>query len=41
VTLTTELPGNVQLYQHCGYEIVGRVDVAPGLETWGMYRRNP
>jgi len=40
VTLTTELPGNVQLYQHCGYEIVGRVDVAPGLETWGMYRRD-
>lgn len=41
VTLTTELPGNVQLYQHCGYLIVGHVDVAPGLETWGLYRPNP
>jgi GNAT superfamily N-acetyltransferase len=40
VTLTTEIVANVQLYQHFGYEIVGRVDVAPGLETWGLYRAN-
>jgi GNAT superfamily N-acetyltransferase len=40
VTLTTEIMANVQLYQHFGYEIVGRVDVAPGLETWGLYRPN-
>jgi GNAT superfamily N-acetyltransferase len=40
VTLTTEIMANVQLYQHFGYETVGRVDVAPGLETWGLYRAN-
>ena len=28
----------VALYQHVGYEVVGRGTIAPGLETWGMYR---
>ncbi|MDQ3070514.1 MAG: GNAT family N-acetyltransferase [Acidobacteriota bacterium] len=37
VSLTTELPRNVSLYQHCGYEIVAHAQVAPGLETWGMF----
>jgi GNAT superfamily N-acetyltransferase len=38
VTLTTELESNVALYRHVGYEVVGRGTIAPGLETWGMYR---
>lgn len=38
VTLTTEDPGNVSLYEHFGYEIVGQAAVAPGLTTWGFFR---
>jgi GNAT superfamily N-acetyltransferase len=38
VTLTTEDPGNVSLYRHLGYEMVGQATVAPGLETWGFFR---
>jgi ribosomal protein S18 acetylase RimI-like enzyme len=38
VTLTTEDPGNVALYKHFGYEVVGHATVAPGLETWGFFR---
>ena len=38
VTLTTEMEPNVALYQHMGYRIVARGTIAPGLETWGMYR---
>ena len=38
VTLTTEVESNVELYRHVGYEVVGRGTIAPGLETWGMYR---
>jgi GNAT superfamily N-acetyltransferase len=40
VTLTTEEPSNVDLYRRFGYEVVGHVEVAPGLETWGMFRRS-
>ena len=38
--LTTEVESNVALYRHVGYEVVGRGTIAPGLETWGMYRRD-
>lgn len=38
VTLTTEDPANVPLYQRLGYRLTGHVRVAPGLETWGFYR---
>ena len=38
VTLTTEVESNVELYRHVGYEVVGGGTIAPGLETWGMYR---
>jgi ribosomal protein S18 acetylase RimI-like enzyme len=41
VTLTTEDPRNVTLYQRYGYEIVGHIQVAEGLETWGFYRPDP
>lgn len=40
VSLTTEDPRNVAVYEHCGYEVVGRARVSPELETWGMFRRN-
>lgn len=38
VSLTTERPENVALYEHVGYRTVGHVRVAPGFETWGMFR---
>ncbi len=38
VTLSTEDPGNVPLYEYFGYEIVGHVTVGPGLQTWGFFR---
>lgn len=38
VTLTTEHPRNVTLYQHFGYEVVVQATVGPGLTTWGFYR---
>ena len=39
VSLTTEKPRNVELYQHFGYEVIGRAPVAPGLDTWGIFLR--
>ena len=38
VTLTTESERNVALYQHLGYEVVGRRTIAAGIETWGFWR---
>lgn len=38
VSLTTEEEANVGLYEHFGYEIVGRVAVTPDLTTWGLFR---
>ena len=40
LTLTTETPANVRLYQHFGFEVSGEVYVAPGVNTWGLFRRN-
>ena len=37
-SLTTELSQNVALYEHFGYRVVGHVRVAPGFETWGLFR---
>jgi GNAT superfamily N-acetyltransferase len=37
VTLTTEHPPNVQLYEHFGYRVIGHARVAPALETWGLF----
>ncbi len=39
VSLTTEVPRNVDLYRHFGFDLVGEADVAPGLHTWGMFRK--
>jgi GNAT superfamily N-acetyltransferase len=38
VSLTTENPKNVSLYEHFGYRVVGTSEVGPGLTTWGFYR---
>jgi len=38
VSLTTEDPGNVSLYRHFGYRVVGHRQAAPGVETWGFFR---
>jgi GNAT superfamily N-acetyltransferase len=38
VTLTTEEPTNVAIYQHLGYSIIGHAPLRAGLETWGMFR---
>jgi GNAT superfamily N-acetyltransferase len=38
VSLTTELAGNVPLYQHFGYIILGQGDLAPGVPSWSFFR---
>jgi GNAT superfamily N-acetyltransferase len=38
VTLSTEDPKNVALYQHCGYEVVAHAAVTDELETWQFFR---
>jgi GNAT superfamily N-acetyltransferase len=38
VTLTTEDPTNVKIYERLGYRVVGHVRIAPDLESWGMFR---
>lgn len=40
VSLTTENPKNVSLYEHVGYHVVGHAVVSPELQTWGFYRRD-
>jgi hypothetical protein len=39
VSLTTEVPRNLTLYEHFGYHVVGHARVSPALETWGLYSR--
>ncbi|HEU5312115.1 MAG TPA: GNAT family N-acetyltransferase, partial [Candidatus Eisenbacteria bacterium] len=38
VSLSTELPSNVLLYQHCGYELRHHERVSDDLETWILFR---
>lgn len=40
VTLSTEDSGNVPLYEHVGYRVIGHARVAPELETWVFLRRD-
>lgn len=40
VSLTTEDPGNVALYEYFRYEIVGHARVSDGFETWAFFRRD-
>jgi GNAT superfamily N-acetyltransferase len=39
ITLTTEVPANVKFYEHLGYENTGQTVIAPGLTSWGFFRR--
>ena len=41
VTLTTDDPANVTLYQHFGYRLTGEVEVPGAFRTWGFFRPNP
>ena len=38
VSLSTEDPKNVRLYEHCGYEVRFHERVSPALETWILFR---
>ena len=38
VSLTTEHRDNVPLYRHFGYAVNGHARVAPGIETWSLFR---
>jgi ribosomal protein S18 acetylase RimI-like enzyme len=38
VSLATEDPANVALYQHMGYAVTGQTVVSPELRTWALYR---
>lgn len=38
VSLSTETPGNVTLYEHFGYRLLGEAHVGDGLRTWVMFR---
>jgi GNAT superfamily N-acetyltransferase len=38
VSLTTERPENVVLYEHFGYRVDGHARVSSELETWGLFR---
>jgi ribosomal protein S18 acetylase RimI-like enzyme len=40
VSLTTEDPANVSLYESFGYEITGHARVSADVETWAFYRPN-
>jgi ribosomal protein S18 acetylase RimI-like enzyme len=40
VSLTTERFANVAYYAGLGFELVGHVRCAPGLESWGFFRRD-
>jgi GNAT superfamily N-acetyltransferase len=39
VSLTTERPRNVKLYEHFGYAVVARKSVSDDVQTWGLFRR--
>lgn len=38
VSLTTEVEGNVILYKHFGYDLLGTASVASTLTTWAFFR---
>jgi GNAT superfamily N-acetyltransferase len=41
VSLTTESPSNVPLYEGFGYEITGHARVSAEVETWALFRPDP
>lgn len=38
ISLSTELPRNLSLYEHFGYRIQGHTRVSETLETWSLFR---
>ena len=38
VSLTTEDPANISLYESFGYQITGHARVSAEVETWAFYR---
>lgn len=40
ISLSTEVPQNVSLYEHFGYEITGSADVGGAFTTWNFFRPN-
>lgn len=38
VSLSTETPANVGLYEHFGYRLLGHARVTDALEAWAMFR---
>lgn len=38
VTLTTEVPANVALYRHVGYDASGFTDITDTIRSWNMFR---
>ena len=38
VTLSTEDPKNVPLYEHVGYRVIGHERITDDLETWSFFR---
>jgi GNAT superfamily N-acetyltransferase len=40
VSLTTERPANVRLYEHFGYRVTGHARVGEAFETWTLFRVN-
>jgi ribosomal protein S18 acetylase RimI-like enzyme len=37
VSLTTETPRNITLYEHLGFRVVAHTTIAPGFESWGLF----
>lgn len=40
VTLSTEVPENVDFYKYFGYEIIGQAEVGNAFTTWNFFRPN-
>ena len=40
VTLNTEDPRNIPLYEHFGYRVIGQGRVSDKLQTWAFYRHD-
>jgi GNAT superfamily N-acetyltransferase len=40
VSLTTEVPENVDYYKSLGYELVGKANIGNAFTTWNFFRKN-
>jgi len=38
ITLNTEDPSNVPIYEHFGYQVIGQAQASDELRTWAFYR---